>query len=480
MKASQSDAYSLFHKGSIVLAQMERNGLRIDEKYLRKTIKRVTRELQETEEGLKSDKVWRVWQNVYGQEANLTSRPQLADVLFNKMSLPCTMWTAGGRTGKRGPSTEDKHLKTLNHPFVNFYLEKAKLDKVLNTYLYGIQREVDAEGYLHPVFNLASGSGRDEDKGGARSYRSSCQLPNLQNMPIRNKRFGKLIRRIFISRPGWRLADVDYTGIEVKIAAAYHKDPAMLEYIQDPSKDMHRDMAAECYMLDFAGWDKSLYKDLRYCAKNMFVFPQFYGSVYFQCAPSLWGAIDRMNLRTKDGLSVKEHLATQGIKSLGLCDQKQRPKPGTFEYHIWKAEQDFWGRRFPTYAEWKNNWFQAYQKKGYFDLLTGFRIEGIYRKNEVINLPVQGAAFHCLLWSLIEIQEYLNKHKMQTLIINEVHDSLMLDGPDEEIQDLLPVVKKIMTKNIRKAWKWLIVPLEIECELCPIDGSWAEKEVVKI
>src|SRR5690606_20675796 len=102
---------------------------------------------------------------------------------------------------------------------------------------------------------------------------NSSDSPNFQNLPIRNPKMAKIIRSAFIPRSDRHvLVEIDYSGIEVRVAACYHKDPVMIEYINDPTKDMHRDMAAQCYLAP----PEQVSKQMRYCGKNMYVFPQFY------------------------------------------------------------------------------------------------------------------------------------------------------------------------------------------------------------
>lgn len=300
---------------------------------------------------------------------------------------------------------------------------------------------------------------------------NSSSQPNFQNLPVRNKEIGGYIRKCFIPRKGRRIVEIDYSGIEVRIAAAYHHDPVMISYIKDKSKDMHRDMAAQCYILD----PDEVSKESRYCAKNQFVFPQFYGSYYQQCCVHLWESIERMDLKTASGESVKKHLKRKGIKELGACDPKQKPIKGTFEYHIQKVEEDFWGRRFSVYGQWKEDWYAKYRKEGGISMLTGFRIEGLFKKNEVLNYGIQGAAFHCLLSSLIKMQKYLNKNKMKSMIVGQIHDSMVGDVVEEELQDYLGKAHEIMTEQIPAQWSWINVPLEVEAEVTSIDGSWYEK-----
>jgi DNA polymerase I-like protein with 3'-5' exonuclease and polymerase domains len=144
------------------------------------------------------------------------------------------------------------------------------------------------------------------------------------------------------------------------------------------------------------------------------------------------------------------------------------------------VENDFWNNRFKEYGRWKKTWYSDYLESGGFDTLTGFRIDGIMRKNAVINYPVQGSAFHCLLWSVIRVNKLLRKYRMRSRIAGQIHDSLIGDVRTEELKDYLDLVKQVMTEDIKKAYPWLIVPLDIENEICPENGSWYDKTVVNI
>jgi hypothetical protein len=300
---------------------------------------------------------------------------------------------------------------------------------------------------------------------------NSSNDPNFQNIPIRDPKIGKLIRRCFIPRSKDHvLAEIDFKSIEVKISSAYNQDPVLIAYINDPTKDMHRDMAAQCYMLD----PEEIDKQTRYCAKNMFVFPEFYGSVYFQCAPILWEALTKHRLCIAGTeIKIKDHLVGKGITHLGDCSPNVHTEPNSFVHHIRTVEHDFWNRRFKVYKSWKENWWKRYLESCEFQMLTGFVERGVYSRNDVINHPVQGAAFHCLLWSLIGLQNWLNDNKMKSVIIGQIHDSIIADVLKSELQDYLNVAKKIMTEDIRKHWNWLIVPLDIEAEIA--ETNWYEK-----
>jgi DNA polymerase I-like protein with 3'-5' exonuclease and polymerase domains len=102
-------------------------------------------------------------------------------------------------------------------------------------------------------------------------------------------------------------------------------------------------------------------------------------------------------------------------------------------------------------------------------------------KNQIINYPIQGSAFHCLLWSLIQIvQKELKKRKMKTIVVGQIHDSIIADVVEEELEEYLAMSNEVMTRRIIKDWPWIITPLEIEAEATPINGRWNEREEVNL
>ena len=275
----------------------------------------------------------------------------------------------------------------------------------------------------------------------------------------------RMIRRAIIPRLGNQLLELDYKGVEVFSACCYHKDPNMIKYLTNPDMDMHRDMAIQCYMLGKNQWTKKS----RYSAKNGFVFPEFYGDWWKTCARAMWDNIAQLKLTTKNGIDLYTHLANKGIHSLE-----------DFEHHIEKVEDDFWNRRFQKYAEWKDDWYDEYEEKGFIDSLTGFRFQGFMSRNEVINYPPQGTAFHCLLWCLIQLQRIAEEEGWKSLIIGQIHDAIVIDTYPEERDHILRTAQRVMCEDIRKHWKWLILPLEIEADISPIDQPWSTMESVTI
>lgn len=459
MGTVQAKGYNLMHGGALALSKVEANGIRIDKKYLKTATQKAKDRITAGEERLKQSQVYKAWRRAYGVKTNLDSTQQLGKVLFSILKYKSVERTNTGR-----PKTDIDSLGTLNIPFVNNYLLVKKQKKALGTYLKGIAREVDPEWLLHVIFDLHT----------VVTYRGSCSKPNFQNIPTRDEKIKKLIRQCFIARPGHRLVEIDYSGLEVNIAACYHKDPAMLKYINDPTKDMHRDMAAECFKCkpDQVG------KVERYCGKNMFVFPQFYGSIFVDCAQNLWTAMKQMNLMV-DMIPMREHLKRQGIKGLGNLNPNASHSKRSFVGHIKEIERKLWEERFPIYAQWKQDWWERYLKQGYFNTLTNFTCSGYYKRNEVINYPVQGSAFHCLLWSLIELQKEIKKRELKTKIVGQIHDSIIADVPEAEFEEYITLAREIMCERIRWNWKWIIVPLDIEIAATPVNGNWFEMEEVK-
>ena len=343
MKPYKKSAYKLLHDGAITLAEIEGNGIQIDMVYLEKAIMETEEKIQGLQKELYTGEVAKMWKKVYKRKTNFNSTDQLGKVLFEHMGIEAKTFTATGKY-----KTDEKALSVIDHPFVEKYIKIKKLQKAVTTYLKGIHKEV-IDGLLHPFFNLHT----------TKTFRGSSDSPNFQNIPIRDKELGKLIRKSFIARPGNHLVELDYGSLEVRIAACYHKDPQMIKYISDPTKDMHRDMAMECYKLE----KNQVTKDVRFYTKNCFVFPEFYGSTYIDCARNLWEAIMTSDLKTESGISLKKHLRKKGIKTLGKCNFQERPRVGTFEYHIAQVEKHFWEKRFPHYANWKKKWYYKFQSR---------------------------------------------------------------------------------------------------------------------
>ena len=452
-------AHKLLQEGTLALARAEQQGIRVDVEYLEGKRKHLTREIGKLEKEFIKTNFYKHWEHASKGKVNIYSNAQLSFFLYKIKKFKVEKETVSGQG-----ATDEEALQRMNIPELNNLLRIRKLKKVRDTYLEGFMRE-QVDGYIHPFFNLHL----------VKTYRSSSDHPNFQNIPKRDKEAMNIVRRSLFPRPGHQLLELDYSGLEVRIAACYHKDKTMLRYIKDPTTDMHGDMARQLFIIDNFDPDKHpSHYVLRQAAKNGFVFPEFYGDYYKNCAENMacsWGKLPQQGL-WKPGQGIEldkgtlaDHFIDKNIKSLDK-----------FIDHVQVIEKDFWGNRFAQYAKWKEKWYDNYKRKGKVVMHTGFQCSGAMSRNDVINYPVQGSAFHCLLWSFIQLDKILAEKGMRSRLVGQIHDSILIDVHPNELEDVAKFAYKVTCQDLPKAWDWIIVPLDIEIELCPIDSSWAEKE----
>ena len=458
------DAMTLFLEGSLALAEVERVGMKVDTAYLDQAIADVSAKIDRRQKRLRADKTFDLWRRTFGQRTNLGSRVQLATVIFDKLGYEPAGQTQSGRD-----KTDKRSLESVDLPFVKTLLELESLKKLRAVSLEGLKREL-VDGLLHPDLHLhtvksyrgSSGGGAGDDEGG--SY-------NSQNIPARDLKQAEIVRRAFIPRPGRVLVENDFAAHEFKLGAIVWDDPEMLRYASDKSKDIHRDMAMRCFLLE----QEDVTKESRYVGKNGFVFPKMYGSYWKSIARAMWSEMGNRKLaRLRDGVGLHEHLAAKGISELGDADPREGPRPGTFEAHI-KTVEEWFLKKFHVFAERTERAWAEYRATGEWRMKTGFVVRGIYSKNARLNYDVQGPAFHCLLWSLTRlVMKELRRRKMKARVINQVHDCSVGDVPEKELQDYINLVREIVEVKLPKAWPWLSIGLEIECEVCP--QNWFGKE----
>jgi DNA polymerase I-like protein with 3'-5' exonuclease and polymerase domains len=207
---------------------------------------------------------------------------------------------------------------------------------------------------------------------------------------------------------------VDYAGAEIRVMAMYTKDPVLVDYIKK-GKDMHREQAA----LLFDKPIEEVSKEERYQAKNKFVFPEFYGSYYKSIAPSI-------------------RLSEDKVKAV---------------------EDQFWSK-FHYIKEWQDQYIQKYYEKNYIEMFLGFRRNGPLRRTEIINTPIQGTSYHLLQHALNRINVLRKKQHWKSLILGQIHDSILFSTDKEELPHLKTTVEQIMTSP---EWDFAnTVPLEVE------------------
>lgn len=439
-------ANDFFRDGLIVFANAQQVGICADKEYYLEQEKILDDKIKKLEIKLLSGKEARLFKKKTGNKLKIAKDLSVKDLrilLFDLLGLKVEK-----KTAKAGLASVDHDvLSEIKISFTKRLLQRRKLFKIRNTYLAQFTREI-TNGKIQPFFDLHT----------VATYRSSSSRPNIQNIPTRDEEAKKICRCGIMPSPGNKLVCIDYGSQEVRIAACYTKDPVLMDYINDPETDMHRDQAKELFLLN----SKQVTKDIRFYAKNQFIFPEFYGSWYKACAKNLWDCC--IDLKTEDDIGVKRHLKNEGIKNYM-----------SFENHVKKTEAAFW-EKFSVYAEWKEKIIDFYHKKGFVEMFFGHRRDGYLTNNMILNSAIQGTAFHCLLWSFIQLDKEFEKRKYKTKLIGQIHDEIILDLIPEEEEEVLELTKYIMVDKIQKKFDWLIVPLTVEIEKTEIDQAWYYKK----
>ena len=472
-----NDAYRLLHQGTLALARTEQQGFRVDLEYTTNKISQLEKRIVRLEAKFKETDFYKHWVHSVGEKhPNIYSNAQLARYLYKVKKLEQTTNTDSEKQG----STDEETLLQFGIPELTDLLKIRKLKKIKDTYLSAFVRE-QVNGYIHTSYNLNL----------VISYRGSSSSPNLQNIPKRDKETMRIVRKALYPRLGHQLLAMDFKALEVRIATAYHKDPIMMKYNKDPTTDMHGDMAKQIFLIDNFNENIPEHKVLRNATKNGFVFPQFYGDYFVNCAKNLacgWSDLSSTGMWSEgDGISLPEgtlgkHLLSKKIfikNSSGVKINTTIKNLKVFTEHIKQIESHFWGNRFKVYAHWKETHWSKYQRTGYIDLLTGFRCSGVMSKNACINYPVQGSAFHVLLKALILMDEIIIKEKLKTKIIGQIHDEVIFDVYPPELDYIVDTYRNIACVQVPKLWRWINVPLIVESDYCQVDEPWSELKSYK-
>jgi DNA polymerase I-like protein with 3'-5' exonuclease and polymerase domains len=366
-------------------------------------------------------------------------------------------------------STDASVLASLDTPIAKEITKISQLEKIQGTYLRQFFREIDDDGKMRPFFDFHIPT----------TYRGSSSNPNFQNIPIRDEEAKRITRSgimpsiiaEYLGIEGYignKLLDWDYGAMEVRIIACYTQCPVLMNYIFDESTDMHRDNAIELFNFHDT-WQLipgKLGKKIRFEAKNGFTFPEFYGSYYRSCARNLFQKC--MGMICYDGITVLEHLRATGI----IKDKNKAYEE--FEEWVKRVEQRFW-LKYKAVKKWQEKAWSDYLRLGYVEQMFGFRCQGYMTRNDVVNYPIQGTAFHCLMWSINEINRRMKEQRMLSKMIGQIHDCCLSDLFPFEQRKLMDMSAKIATQEIREVNKWINVPLIIEWEETEINKPWGSK-----
>lgn len=373
-----------------VLSAMERRGIKIDPVYFAKYEKEL--------DVLLNDLQKKIFE-IAGEEFNLNSPKQLAEVLFFKLNLDPVKKT------KTGLSTDEEVLEKLKNDGIEiaiYILEYRKYAKLKNTYVDALPKLADSKDRLHTTFNQI----------GTTTGRLSSSNPNLQNIPVKTDE-GMKIRQGFIADEGNILMGIDYSQIELRVLAELSKDKNLIAAYKN-NEDLHRVTAKKIFELEDG---QEVSREQRIIAKTI-NFSIIYGKTAFGLSKEL-------------GITQKE--ATDYISKYF----EQYPKVKDFEKSI------------IDYAE----------KNGYTETYFGRRriIEGIISKNKniknqaermAVNSVIQGTAAEILKKVMIEIFKIIEGKEDISLLL-QVHDELIFEIKEEKVEEYRTIIENIMKNSVR-------------------------------
>ena len=374
-----------------VLAEMELVGIKVDLPYLAE----LGRELEARIASLESD----IYGHV-GHEFNINSTQQLSDVLFGELHLEMDKRRRRVKTKTGHISTGSDVLEELRgtHPIIDLILEYRQLQKLKSTYVDALQLLVDPNtGRVHTSFNQTV----------AATGRLSSSDPNLQNIPIRTD-IGKRVRRAFVAREGALLLSADYSQIELRVLAHMANDPTLLEAFEN-GEDPHAVTAAEVLGIPF----EQVTSDHRRVAKMV-----NYGVLY---GMSDYGLAERTGLPSADASGFIQRY----FQRFGTVKAFQDRVIGNAEDNGY-AETLLGRRRY--FPEIRSRLFAVRQ--------AAIRA--------TINAPIQGSASDIVKIAMIRVAEFLDREAPSVRMLLQVHDELLLEGPEDELRRIAPRLCEIM------------------------------------
>lgn len=374
-----------------VLADMEMSGIGLDLAFFQETSKRLEKRMSEIER-----KVY----ELVGKPFNINSTQQLSDVLFKQLKL--TPPDKGNKTASGHYSTSAGVLDLLRgkHEVVDMILEHRELSKIKSTYADALQVALNEKtGCVHTSYSQT----------GAVTGRLSSSNPNLQNIPIRSEE-GRRIRHGFVAGKGNVLLSVDYSQIELRIVAHMAQDEAMLAAFRN-GEDIHATTAAAVYGVS----PEAVTKDMRRRAKGI-NFGLIYGMSVFGLTRytdlTLAEAEDFVKAYFQQFPGIKRYL--DGIRRLAA-------QQGYVETLL--------GRR---------RYFPALQSK-----------QNVQVKNreerEAINAPIQGTAADIMKLAMLQVPPALKAATLKGKMLLQVHDELVLECPEKELEETARVVQETMS-----------------------------------
>ena len=383
---------------SRVLQRMERNGVLVDARRL---------EVQSDELGRKMLEIEARAYEAAGQPFNLNSPKQLGEILFQRLGLPVVKKTASG-----APSTDEEVLAKLaeDYPLPKIVLDYRSLSKLKSTYTDKLPRMVNPRtGRVHTSYSQAV----------AVTGRLASSDPNLQNIPVRTPE-GRRIREAFVAPPGAQIVSADYSQIELRIMAHISGDEGLTRAFAQ-GLDVHRATAGEIFGV---APDEVTSEQRRYA--KVINFGLIYGM-------SAWGLASNLGIERDAARTYIDRYFARYPKVRAYMDRtrelarSQGYVETVFGRRLWLAE---------------------------INSPSGPRRQGAERA--AINAPMQGTAADLIKLAMIRVQGWLEAQRMKSLLIMQVHDELVLEVPDDELDAVRAELPGMMTSVAA-----LDVPLEV-------------------
>ena len=341
-----------------------------------------------------------------GETFNINSPKQLGVILFEKMQLP------GGKKTKTGYSTAADVLEKLaqEHPVVASVLEYRTLAKLKSTYADGLAAFIAPDGRIHSTFNQTITA----------TGRISSTEPNLQNIPVRME-LGRMIRKVFVPKPGCVFVDADYSQIELRVLAHLSGDERLIQAYRD-AEDIHRITASQVFHIPFDEVTPLQRRNAK--AVN-------FGIVY---GISSFGLSQDLSISRKEASEyIEKYFETYpGIKNFldGLVEHAKENGYVTTLY----------GRRRPMPELKSSNFMQR-----------------SFGERVAMNAPIQGTAADIIKIAMIRVSERLKREQLKSRLILQIHDELLIEAEKEEVEQ----VKTILREEMQGAAE-LSVRLEVD------------------
>lgn len=390
----RDDLMDLFHTLELplipVIADMERAGIALDVDYLRDLSGRLDEMIGALEQEIFA------LSGGYGA-FNINSPKQLNEVLFDTLKLP----VEGLRKTSHGYSTDVNTLEALSeeHNIAAKILEYRELTKLKGTYVDALPELINpTTGRVHTSYNQT----------GTSTGRLSSSDPNLQNIPIRTE-LGREVRRAFIAPEGRVLLGVDYSQIELRVMAHISQDPTLLQAFAE-GQDIH---AATAAAVNSVTLDDVTY-DMRSFAKRV-NFGLMYGMGAFRLARD-----SELTLAESEAF-IKTYFERFPQVKIYMDETEERAKQGNLT--------TLFGRKRTFHALQNNN---------------GSRRAQAAELRAAINMPIQGTAADIMKRAMIDLHAELKQRQLQALMILQVHDELVLEVPEDELDEVVALVRAVM------------------------------------